>query len=487
MIIKKFQGKTEEEAVGKARQELGNGTVIMNVKEIRPKGLFKSMKSSTYEVTAAIEENDDRIASKSPVQAKQPVPAKSPVTVQKPGSINMLADEPIMIPPMTEDVYAGVPYQESISRKSIYQEPMRREGMYQEPLPKEAVPRESISREGMSREGMSRESVFREGMSRESISRENTYKENVYSDGRHDSIENNLEEKIENLQSLIEKKLVPKEEKKSIPKEQPADENVKFLKMIYGILLENEVDEKYVNQMIDEVEKVMRNGLGVDQILSSIYQKMILKFGPSQPIELTESRPKIVFFVGPTGVGKTTTIAKIASRFKVEKGKKVALMTADTYRIAAADQLNTYANILGTPLNIVYSVDELLDSIEQMSDFDLILVDTAGFSHKNTEQRNDIRKLIDSVGSQYEKEVYLVLSATTKYRDLMDIVDVYKENFQFKIIFTKLDETSCYGNLLNIKLYAGTDLSYATYGQNVPEDIEVFDTQKIVKLLLGGK
>lgn len=88
---------------------------------------------------------------------------------------------------------------------------------------------------------------------------------------------------------------------------------------------------------------------------------------------------------------------------------------------------------------------------------------------------------------EFDKDVYLVLSATTKYRDLMEIADVYKENFDFKMIFTKLDETSCYGNILNMKLYTGTDLSYTTYGQNVPEDIEIFNTQNIVKLLLGGK
>ncbi len=95
--------------------------------------------------------------------------------------------------------------------------------------------------------------------------------------------------------------------------------------------------------------------------------------------------------------------------------------------------------------------------------------------------------MIDRVPGGYDKEVYLVLSATTKYRDLLDIADIYMKNFQFKMIFTKLDETSCFGNILNMKLYTGADLSYTTYGQNVPEDIEIFNTQNIVKLLLGGK
>lgn len=134
-------------------------------------------------------------------------------------------------------------------------------------------------------------------------------------------MENNLEEKLESLQSLLEEKLSP-QQPEELPKEAPVDENFKFIKMIYSILLDNEVDEKYVNQIMDEVEKVMKGGASVDLILSSIYQKMILKFGQPQPVELSERKPKVVF-IGPTGVGKTTTIAKIASRFKMEKGKKL--------------------------------------------------------------------------------------------------------------------------------------------------------------------
>ena len=297
-----------------------------------------------------------------------------------------------------------------------------------------------------------------------------------------------LEEKLESLQSLLEEKLSPQPDpKQELPKEPPMDENFKFIKMIYGILLENEVEEKYVNQIMDEVEKVMKGGASLDLILSSIYQKMILKFGQPQPIELADAKPKVVFFIGPTGVGKTTTIAKIASQFKLDRGKKVALFTADTYRIAAVEQLRTYANILDTELNIIYSSKELNEKLRETGDYDLVLVDTAGFSHKNQEQLAETRELVRKVPDGYDKEAYLVLSATTKYRDLLDIADVYKENFTFKMIFTKMDETSSYGNILNMRMYTGAELSYSTYGQNVPEDIEIFNTQKIVKLLLGGK
>ena len=137
-------------------------------------------------------------------------------------------------------------------------------------------------------------------------------------------------------------------------------------------------------------------------------------------------------------------------------------------------------------LTIVYSPEEVKDAVKSLSEYDLILVDTAGFSHKNTAQCEDVKNLVNALSPEYETEVYLVLSATTKYRDLQEMCNIYQTFASYKLIFTKLDETSCYGNLLNIHLYSGADLSYATYGQNVPDDIEVFDTQKIVKKLLGG-
>lgn len=430
MIIKKFQGKTEEEATAKAKQEFGVQTVIMNVKEIKPKGMLKAFKSGSYEVTAAMEETE---------KTEKPV-FPGPAVLQKPGNIDIRADEPISIP-LSETLRA-----------------------------------EKLTKQENVEVSSSMENIW--ASVEEKIKAENK---------KEIQTENNLEEKIENLQSLLEKKLAPETKKEELPRETLRDENFKFLKMIYSTLLENEVDERYVNQIMDEVEKVMKGGSSVDHILSSIYQKMILKFGQPQPIEIGNKRPKLVFFIGPTGVGKTTTIAKIASRFKVEKGKKVGMLTADTYRIAAADQLRTYANILDTPLDVVYSSEELNEALNELNEYDLVLVDTAGFSHRNEEQRNEVKQLVDGVAEEYEKEIYLVLSATTKYRDLVEIADSYKDNFKFKIIFTKLDETGCYGNLLNMKLYTGADLAYATYGQNVPEDIEIFNTQKIVKLLLGGK
>ena len=298
-----------------------------------------------------------------------------------------------------------------------------------------------------------------------------------------------LEEKLDSLQSLLvqqfqkpEKTGETDESTKEVKNEtsvkqneaevEPQGELVKFMKLLYNTMLDNEVDEK---------------NMPFDYALANTYQKMILKFGQQEGISAAAKGPKVVFFVGPTGVGKTTTIAKIASKFSVDNKKKVALLTADTYRIAAAEQLRTYANILEVPFRIIYTVEEIESALKDFADFDFIFVDTAGHSHQNKAQRDNMDTFIHSLDGKAEKEVFLVLSATTKYRDLLSIADTYSEMTDFKLIFTKLDETTAFGNLLNLKMYTGAPLSYVTYGQNVPDDIENFNPQKTVKQLLGGK
>jgi len=301
-----------------------------------------------------------------------------------------------------------------------------------------------------------------------------------------------IEEKLDSLQSLLEQQLQKPDEDKEVKedkKEEKKEETEidKFMKLLHNTMLDNEVDEKYAKEIIEEIEQINKPNMPFDYALANIYQKMILKFGMPTSITPAENGIKIVFFIGPTGVGKTTTIAKIASIFRVDQKKKVALLTADTYRIAAAEQLLTYANILEVPFRIIYTVEEIEKALEDFKGYDYILIDTAGHSHQNTTQKESMSNLIHSVDDKVEKEVYLVLSATTKYRDLISIADSYKEMAYYKLIFTKLDETTTLGNLLNLRLYTNADMSYVTYGQNVPDDIEEFNPQSTVKQLLGGK
>lgn len=293
-----------------------------------------------------------------------------------------------------------------------------------------------------------------------------------------------IEEKLDNLQSLLEKQM-GKEAVGETEEPDEKDENMKFLQLIYNTLLDNEVQEKYANQIIDEISVSGKENVSIDTLLANVYQKMILKFGEPAPVTENKNGTKIVFFIGPTGVGKTTTVAKIASKLKLEEKKKVALLTTDTYRIAATEQLHTYAEILDVPFRVIYTPTELNQAKEEWKDYDIILADTAGHSPSNQEQHDDLKHFIDSV-EDTEKDLYLVVSVTTKYRDLLKIVDSYKDVKDVKIIFTKLDETTALGNIFNLRMYTNAKLSYITSGQNVPEDISLLDAQKIVRKLLGG-
>lgn len=295
-----------------------------------------------------------------------------------------------------------------------------------------------------------------------------------------------IEEKLNNLQSLLEKQMVEKDENLSAATRVNAvNKNLACIQLIYNQLITNEVDEKYANQIVNEIEGTLKKDSSMDNILASIYQKIVLKLGQPRTINIKGDTPKFVFFIGPTGVGKTTTIAKIASKFKVDGKAKVAFITSDTYRIAAVEQIRTYANILGIPLKVIYNVDEMLEAREEFNDYDIIFVDTAGRSHKNRNQRDDIEALINAI-PENEREVYLVLSATTKYGDLITITNAYTKVAGYNLIFTKLDETNSVGNLFNIRMLTDAPLSYATFGQDVPDDIDKINPQSIAKQLLRG-
>ena len=414
MIIKKFVGKTEEEALEAARKELGSGIVTMNVKTVKQKGMRGLLGSKQVEVTVALEEEKESLKA---VRREAPAPKTETVTA------------------------AGQVQDGSLENAS--------------------------------------------GLMADSS--------------------RNIEKKLDSLQTLLVSRLQQEENARSEQperREEPADmdeideketerheptEQEKFIRLLYNTMLENEVDEKYANLIIGEVDKTEKPDVPIDFILANIYQKMILKFNKAKGIAPAKKGPKVVLFMGPTGVGKTTTIAKIASSFTVDQKKKVALLTADTYRIAAAEQLRTYANILEVPFRVVYTPEEAVAAIDDFNTFDFILVDTAGHSHQNAEKLDNMKKLLEVVGQHAEYQTFLVLSAATKYRDLLKIASSYQEITNYQLIFTKLDETATLGNLLNVKLAVDTPIAFVTYGQNVPDDIELFNPQKAVKQLLSTK
>lgn len=470
MTIKKFTGNTREEAIQNAKNELGQSVVIMNVKEVRPSGLTGFFKKSTYEVTAALE--DDTV----------PVRKNLSTALGEGGHFDALAGE--------KGVVNHIEARKQGSSQNDY--------MVNQVNPVKPNPN-SVRNEEKDKDLLAEDSLKSAFQAVNEVIKKNS----PQSAENFDNEKTVLNDK-KNISHISDGAVVGGNEnndKTFIPLYDKADKdndtrkqenkkpalNRQFVSMLYNSLLSNEVDEVYVNQVLKDMEKVIQSGNNLDYLLSNVYQKMVLMMGKPKTIVCGSTKPLLVFLIRQTGVGKTTTIAKLASRYKLNYGKEVGLLTTDTYRIAATDQLRTYANILEIPLDIVLTKNDINEAIAKMGGTDLILVDTAGFSHKNNVQRKDMEDILNTVDPAYDKEVFLVLSATTKYRDLKEIVDTYKTFTDFSLIFTKLDETDVYGSILNTKLYAGTDLSYVCNGQGVPDDLNVINIQQIVKQLLGGK
>lgn len=431
MIIKKFVGKNEADAVEQAKKELGNGVVIMNVKQVAPGGLFGFLRAKKTEVTVALEDEKDLVNRNTPpdLSAVRAAAAKTMSANQGASFDKQASAKDDATASRTSDGFAGNAIEKRLdSLQSLLENQIR------------AEKEEAAGQKGSVSNGQL-------GMTSE-----------------------------ENPEALTEK----------APEENNGQE--KLIRLLYDTLIENEVDAKYADMLLEEMEKNKNHNLPMDHVLSNIYQRMVLKFGKSEEITPAANGPKIILFIGPTGVGKTTTIAKLSSKYVVNEKKKVALLTADTYRIAAAEQLRTYADILEVPFRVVYTAEEFCQACsESFREYDYIFVDTAGHSHQNEQQLSDMEKLIGAIPKGMDYQCFLVLSATTKYKDLLKIAKTYKEITDYQLIFTKLDETGCLGNLLNVKMVADTPIAYVTNGQNVPDDIERFDPQKMVKQLLGGK
>lgn len=195
------------------------------------------------------------------------------------------------------------------------------------------------------------------------------------------------------------------------------------------------------------------------------------------------SAPKVVALIGPTGVGKTTTIAKLAADFALVKHKKVKVITIDTYRIAAVEQLRTFMDIIDIPLNVVTSPDEMRGAVRCRERYDLILIDTAGRSQRNKMQIAELASFIEAASPD---QVHLVLSATTGYRNAAEIIEKFGSIPVHKYLITKLDEAASFGTLLNVAALCGKPLSYVTNGQTVPDDIQEAGPAIISELVTGN-
>ncbi|MCP4710255.1 MAG: flagellar biosynthesis protein FlhF [Planctomycetes bacterium] len=254
---------------------------------------------------------------------------------------------------------------------------------------------------------------------------------------------------------------------------------------LYLDLIQKEVADEMARELIGHAQKELtgnqaQNTHLIRQRLVQIMDTMIDTSGPIA--RNLDGSARVVALVGPTGVGKTTTIAKLAADFKLRQNKNVGLITIDTYRIGAVDQLRMYADIIDVPLKVVLTPAELKEAVALMGDLDIILIDTAGRSQND---QIKIRELQTFLTAAAPHEIHLVLASTAHHSHMLSAAENFKVLGVDRVIFTKLDEAISFGVLLSVMKKMEASLSYITIGQDVPDDIEVGNSSRLARLLLG--
>ena len=257
----------------------------------------------------------------------------------------------------------------------------------------------------------------------------------------------------------------------------------------YLALIEQSVATEIADEIVGKVrDELSASELADEEIVRETMLRQIAKLIPAAgdsplPRRPADGRPLTIALIGPTGVGKTTTLAKLAAVAKLRHGRSVGLVTTDTYRIAAVEQLRTYADIIGLQLKVVSSPAEMRPALEELSECDVILVDTAGRSQHDSDRLSELRTYLDEADPH---ETHLVLSTTSAEAVMLRAAERFAELRPNRLILTKLDEAVNFGVLLSVTRKAQLKLSYVTMGQEVPDHIEAGRPDRISRLILNG-
>ncbi|MCL2065039.1 MAG: flagellar biosynthesis protein FlhF [Candidatus Cloacimonetes bacterium] len=260
----------------------------------------------------------------------------------------------------------------------------------------------------------------------------------------------------------------------------------KNLQDILKILNKNGVNLTLANNMIEEIFTSLSGEELMDEemIMKKLNNKIKHFLNITGPIKFNQNQTTVVLLMGPTGSGKTTTIAKLAALYKYTYSRKVALVSADSFRIAAMEQLKAFAEIAKIPFVAVYNNNDLTEKINSLRKYELILIDTTGLNAKNMKQMISLKETIRIAKAD---EIHLTLSMTTKYSDLSDNIKNFNMIPYDGIILTKMDETEGMGDIVNIAADFEKPYSYITFGQDIPDDISLANRNELAQIILRGK
>ncbi|MFS0869702.1 flagellar biosynthesis protein FlhF [Paenibacillus xylanilyticus] len=446
MRVKQYIVETMPEAMLQIRKDLGSDAVILSTKEIKVGGMMGMFRKKRIEVVAAVEEEERKEAKKQMQNPFTPVPrAFVPEAYRQ--TARSFANE-------ANESAANVPDQDLNEQR-----------------------KETAAKSGSS----NIESDFGLGKLDSSMDYKPRPEGADFSGSPSSPVleEEKQGRQVELMSELKElKKMMTQLSKQSAPAD-PLPEEFHSLR---ERLIRQEVSAEVFESWFEEAEKQLdASDLEEKGIVESV-QQQILQFLEERVDAGILPGTRIVYVAGPTGVGKTTTIAKLAAEQMFKHHRKVGFITSDTYRISAVEQLRTYASILNVPLEVVQSPGDTQRAISRLQDCDLIFMDTAGRNYRNELLVSELQSLLAPVENS---ETFLVMSMTSKSADMFEITEHFSKYGLDKIIFTKMDETGTCGPMINLLHRFPLKLAYVTNGQNVPDDLLKPDPGTLTKQLLG--
>ncbi|OWR27861.1 flagellar biosynthesis protein FlhF [Saccharibacillus sp. O23] len=475
MIVKRYVVETMIEAMQKIRTDLGSDAVILSTKETKVGGVFGLFGKKKLEVVAALE-NDKAESQEPKVKA-----AANSETVNIPAAIPRSAGAGAY----RKASAAAAPQQTPSPAQQI--EPSGKGNREAEHRSNVAVPALQKSHEGLN---IKPEAQYTDNSSNGSVpaprlavtpepnlamqaEQQRRLEQSIreYQGERDQTKEDRLYEELHQMRLMIDKL------SRNRAEELPLPEN---LERMLDRLRQQHVDEALIEEWLKALRK--EEAAAYPETSADELKQQIRSYAAAREGGGISPQTRIVYIAGPTGVGKTTTIAKLAAEQMFKHKRKVGFITSDTYRISAIEQLRTYASILNVPLEVVQSPGDLQRAFQKLESCDLILMDTAGRNYRNELLVSELQALIAPVE---HSETYLVLSLTSKYMDMAEITDNFSQYRLDKVIFTKADETGSFGSIFSLLHRYPLKYSYITNGQNVPDDLLLPGGDLLVDVLLG--
>jgi flagellar biosynthesis protein FlhF len=441
MKTKKIIADTMPLALKMVRQQLGDNAIIVNTRPIKTGGVLGLFRKQKYEVTAYS------------IETESVLPERPFMIEPKRGVQPTIPTEFKQQEPMTKDIENNI--------SSYSQNPQKLYNFYAQSA---KVEEESPSKIAEPLESPSKVTApIVEVTSSSKLTEQTEQNEPLLDELKH-------------MRKMMMNFMMNNQDSKTLP-----SGLVKWINRLKAQGVTEEVNEYIISCLMKKFETI--TGVPdeeiqqeIETIIQGIFQKRI----PESNVIKESTR--IINVVGPTGVGKTTSIAKLATEQILKQKRRVAMITTDVYRIGAVEQLKTYAGILNVPIEVVRSAEELEQALINLKNFDLIYMDTTGRNYKEIKYLETVNEFLKQ---PIESENYLALSLTTKYEDIQILLERFLDSPVKKVILTKFDETSSYGTILNIAFHFPYQIAYITNGQSVPEDITATDPALLTSYLLG--